>query len=146
MRKFISLFLIILVLFGSLPVLADSGAREITVFFRNPEPQEKEIQVFFRDIQIWVDGEMVLPDTEPFIYQDRVFVPIRFIAEALGKEVTWDDSGNRVIIGSPPLDQSGDLSQPEATQITIWVDGCLIPADTEPFIYQDRVFVPIRFI
>lgn len=36
----------------------------------------------------WIDGELKTMDTVPEIVQDRTFVPVRFVAEALGFEVT----------------------------------------------------------
>ena len=40
-------------------------------------------------------------DTAPFIKDSRTFVPIRFIAEALGANVMWDDNAKTIQIVSP---------------------------------------------
>ncbi|MEI6531017.1 MAG: copper amine oxidase N-terminal domain-containing protein, partial [bacterium] len=61
----------------------------------------RTIEVNYRDITIWVDGKQISADTEPFLFLDRTFVPLRAIAEALGQTVSWDDPNNRVIIGQP---------------------------------------------
>ena len=43
--------------------------------------------------------EMTPPDNEEgFIYQDRIYVPLRFMAESLQKNVDWDDETDSVII------------------------------------------------
>ena len=56
------------------------------------------IEVTYRNITIWVDGKQISVDTEPFIVQGRTFVPLRAIAEALGRSVSWDDPTNRVTV------------------------------------------------
>ncbi|MCX5971200.1 MAG: stalk domain-containing protein, partial [Coprothermobacterota bacterium] len=70
-----------------------------------------KIEVAYRDISIFVNGTAIASDVEPFIYQGRTFVPIRFVSEALGQPVSWDNENSRVIIGTPPMEQP----QPTAT-------------------------------
>ncbi|SHH20608.1 Copper amine oxidase N-terminal domain-containing protein [Caloranaerobacter azorensis DSM 13643] len=60
----------------------------------------KNIKVYFDNININVDGSEIETDTESFIYNDRVYVPIRFVAEKLGKEVKWDNETKTVFIKS----------------------------------------------
>jgi len=43
-----------------------------------------------------VNGAVKVLDVPPFIYSGRTYVPLRFVSEALGKEVRWDDQ-NRVV-------------------------------------------------
>lgn len=52
------------------------------------------------EILIRVDGEIINNtfDVKPFIKDGRVMVPVRYIAEALGKEVKWIDEQNMVDI------------------------------------------------
>ena len=50
-----------------------------------------------------VDGaepvtETVQLDVPARIVEDRTFIPVRFVAEALGAEVTWDDAHRTVVI------------------------------------------------
>ena len=47
---------------------------------------------------VYVNGEMRYIDVEPEITASRTFVPIRFVAEVLGKNVNWDESKRAVII------------------------------------------------
>jgi N-acetylmuramoyl-L-alanine amidase len=49
-------------------------------------------------IKVFVDGEKLAFDVEPFIESDRTLVPIRRIFEALGAEVTWDEQTQTVIV------------------------------------------------
>ncbi|MDI6868249.1 MAG: protease inhibitor I42 family protein [Coprothermobacterota bacterium] len=61
----------------------------------------RQIEVAYRDISILVNGNQISSDAEPFIFDGRTFVPIRFISEALGKNVTWDQSKYEVRIADP---------------------------------------------
>lgn len=49
-------------------------------------------------IKIVVDGKELTPDVPAQIIDGRTMVPIRFVAEALGAEVSWDAATNSVII------------------------------------------------
>ena len=65
----------------------------------------KTIQVQYRDIMIYVDGNLIIPKdaegtvVEPFIYEGTTYLPVRAISEALGKTVEWDGPSNSVHIG-----------------------------------------------
>ncbi|MBE7047264.1 MAG: hypothetical protein E7396_07595 [Ruminococcaceae bacterium] len=48
-----------------------------------------------------VNGKSVTLDVPAMIIQDRTMVPVRFISEALGCEVQWEDNTKTVIINSP---------------------------------------------
>lgn len=45
-----------------------------------------------------INNKPMTMDTAPFIKDDRTFVPVRFVAEALGATVEWDESHREVII------------------------------------------------
>ena len=41
------------------------------------------------DITVTLDGEKIdFPDASPYLYKDRTLVPIRFISEAMGADVS----------------------------------------------------------
>ncbi|MEI6310185.1 MAG: protease inhibitor I42 family protein [bacterium] len=61
----------------------------------------KQIEVTYRDISTQVNGMPVVADQEPFIFEGRTFVPLRFVAQALGQNVTWDDSKSQVRVAKP---------------------------------------------
>ncbi len=44
------------------------------------------------------DGQPIEMDVVPFTQDNRTFVPIRFVAENLGYDVSWDDSTQTVVI------------------------------------------------
>lgn len=52
---------------------------------------------------IYVGGKAKKIDVAPFIYKDRVYLPARYLAEAFGLQVVWDDRLQAVIVGTPGL-------------------------------------------
>ena len=80
-------------------------------------------------------------DTVPIIKDDRTFVPLRFVVEALDGEVYWDGTDRRVDIYL------------KDNHIALWIDrdtyevnGEKKTMDTAPFIRDSRTMVPIRFV
>jgi len=57
-----------------------------------------EVQLELGKQYATVNGKRVVFDTSAFISQGRTFVPVRFVSEALGANVTWDGDNNTVII------------------------------------------------
>ncbi len=63
------------------------------------------IEVFYRNIKLFVDGGEVVPKdangnlVEPFIYNGTTYLPVRAVAEALDKDVKWDGKNATVYIG-----------------------------------------------
>jgi len=48
-----------------------------------------------------VNQKPVRMDVSPEITNDRTFLPARWVAEALGAEVEWDDTNKQAIIKMP---------------------------------------------
>jgi hypothetical protein len=82
MKKFLSGFLVGALLFSTSLTFAEN----------------KTIDAFFNNIKIMINGQEVHADTEPFVYNARTYVPVRFIAEAFDKEVKFNESTNTVEI------------------------------------------------
>ncbi len=75
-------------LFGSTPIFALSGIRNIAVTYQN--------------IKLSVDGKTVQTDAEPFLYDGRTYVPIRAVSEALGAGVKWSTATSTIEITKAP--------------------------------------------
>lgn len=67
-------------------------------------PQQTEAQL---PITLVVESKTVYPDVPPQIVNGRVMVPLRFVAETLGMEVSWDDTTRTVWVKRPvtPLEE-----------------------------------------
>ena len=67
---------------------------------------EKVLNATFKDIQIFIDGEMIEPKdangaiVEPFIVDGTTYLPVRALSEALGCTVEWDDERNAVNVST----------------------------------------------
>lgn len=74
------------------------------------------ILAHFNNIKITVNGQQIKTDVEapPFIYNDRTYVPLRFVAEALGADVGWDSKTKTAIINS----KNNNTSQEEEVIIS----------------------------
>ena len=70
--------------------------------------------VIANGVKIVVDGEKLNPTdvngnkVEPFIYNGTTYLPVRAVANALGKEVYWDGPSYTVYLG----DMKGELEYP----------------------------------
>lgn len=63
------------------------------------QPIEQTIGVIYDNYRIIIDGQdksETPDDSKPFIYNGRTYVPLRYIGEAMGKQVSWD--GNNLTI------------------------------------------------
>lgn len=79
----------------------------------------KMIEVAYNDIKISLDGNVLVPKdvngeiVEPFIYNGSTYLPLRAVAQALGKEVSWNQETATVGLKSKELTQKayekGDL-------------------------------------
>lgn len=99
------------------------------------------------DLYLVVDGQKVETDAACFIEKDITLVPIRFISEALGSKVYWDNEAKKVTITSQDESQKIDLfinsvnakinENNEIKDVTL---------DVPAKIVNSRTFVPVRFI
>lgn len=93
----------------------------------------KEILAHFNNIKITVNGQQIETDVKapPFIYNDRTYVPLRFVSEALGADVGWDSKTKTAIINS----KNNNTLQEEEEEVIISKDNIKLEKDesfTEP--------------
>ncbi|OFK81415.1 hypothetical protein HMPREF2800_01685 [Anaerosphaera sp. HMSC064C01] len=76
------------------------------------------ITVTYDNIKVVVDGREVQfgKDTkgkqiEPFIYNGTTYLPLRAVAEAVGKEVKWDQNTKTAFLGDGTVDM-GEVNKP----------------------------------
>ena len=69
-------------------------------------PTNRTLQAMFRNIKIVVDGSEIRPIDaagnviEPFIVNGTTYLPVRAVADAVGKEVYWDGPNFTVYLGN----------------------------------------------
>ncbi len=98
------------------------------------------------NIRIWMNGDMLKSDVDPYIYEERTMVPLRVISENLGKEVIWDGDKRSVNI----KDEKGNefsliIGGKFMEDISANVDR-KIKLDAPALIKEDRTFVHLRAI
>ena len=95
------------------------------------------------DVKVTLDGnEIFFPDVKPFIDErDRVLVPIRFVSEALGAFVDWENKSRTAVIK-----QDNDEIRYMVYQPMAYLNGEMMVMDTYGILKDCRTMVPIRFI
>lgn len=84
--NFITGFVAGAMIFGTAGAYAATGGNMIEVFYN------------VKDMKINKVSKMPTED-KPFIFNGSTYVPLRFVAESLGQEVSWDSNSQSVIIG-----------------------------------------------
>lgn len=92
------------------------------------------------NITIAVNGTPIIFDQTPYIAHGRTMVPVRFVSEALGAQVTWDSQTRTVRITS---DQVIELKVGSAEGKK---NGYEIVLDAPAEITGGRTMVPLRFV
>jgi hypothetical protein len=109
---FVCSVIVIVVGLGAGTLLAKSGTRSISVSYRN--------------IKVMLQGKQVSTTEEPFIYEGRVYVPLRLLSEQMGQKVTWNSATNTVSISAAtvsPVLPIAPSSEWETVTITADVDN-----------------------
>lgn len=103
-------------------------------FFENNSREPGEIAVY-------TDGLPVKFDVSPQIINDRTMVPLRAIFEALGAEVSWDDSTKTAI-----SEKSDIIVKITIGEYKLSKNGSNIEIDVPAQIVDSRTLVPVRAI
>ena len=72
---------------------------------------------------------------------DRTLIPVRFVSEALGAEVEWNQENQEVTI----IDDDTIINLSIGSN-DIFINGEVEKMDTKAIIKDDRTFVPLRFV
>lgn len=88
-----------------------------------------------------VNGETKSNDVAPVIVNDRTMLPIRFVAEAMGATVLWDDETRTVTVTLGNITVTLVVGESVAT-----VNGEEKELDSPSFIENDRTYLPVRFV
>jgi len=83
------------------------------------------------------------PKVSPFIVNGRTMVPLRFVSEAFGSEIFWDSFTKKIYLKIPNKEIQMVL---EVNNPKVLINQQSKTLDVPPMIYENRVYVPIRFI
>lgn len=91
-------------------------------------------------------GEVTFPDAQPFIdSRNRTLVPIRFVSEAMGARVDWENDTQTVII-KKDKDTIKYTIKYTIGNMKAYLNDEMRVFDTYGILKEDRTFVPLRFI
>ena len=80
----------------------------------------EEIKAYRGDIKVVADNREIELEEQPFIYNGRVYVPLRFVSNALGMDVDWNDETKTVIINSPDFKFPLAECRPEEGEVFVY--------------------------
>ena len=92
------------------------------------------------DIQVSVDGKRVVFDVPPKLIQDRTFVPLRAVLEAMGAKVWWDQN-----LQTGYAEKDGVTIRMPLGSYQIYRNGQVIEMDVPIQMVQNRLLIPLRF-
>ncbi|MCR8641300.1 Ig-like domain-containing protein [Paenibacillus sp. N1-5-1-14] len=92
------------------------------------------IELTLNNSNATVNGTSTENDVAAMVVSDRTFVPLRFIAEAFGAKVEWNEEAQQVTIA-----QGNKTLKMTVGQV---IEGY----DLVPTIEKDRILVPLRYI
>ncbi len=92
-------------------------------------------------LEAGVGGEQKILEAAPYLRNNRVMVPVRLVAEALGGSVTWSASNRTITVRTSGKTVVLTVGRSAAT-----VNGRRTILDAPVEIHRGRAFVPVRFI
>jgi len=93
-------------------------------------------------ISITLNGAPIATDVAPYVdSNNRTMVPARFVSEALGADVSWDEATETVTIK-----KTGTTITLKIGSDTLYKNGAATKMDTAAVLTEERTFVPVRFI
>jgi hypothetical protein len=88
-----------------------------------------------------VNGELVTLDVAPVIADGRTLVPFRFIGEALGATIDWNEEERAASYTKDGMEIVLHLDMAHAI-----INGEEVELDTAPVVMNGRIMVPVRFV
>jgi len=129
------------------------GKNEITIFIQDWAGHTKTItrnvycgygvEVQIGSLDGYISGRKVTLSTPPVIKSSRVFVPLRFLAEAFGAEVLYDGKAK------PPrieVRKAKDTIELFLGQTAAIVNGSPINLEEAPFLQDNSAMIPMYFL
>ncbi|UUZ82622.1 phosphodiester glycosidase family protein [Paenibacillus sp. P26] len=119
------------------------GIDDITFTYRGSmaQPSNNSVKLTINKKDVTVNGKGMTLEQAPVIKEGNTLIPIRFVTDALGGTVRWDDAERKVTV------IRGDK------MVDLWVDnkdlianGQRITAEVAPTIMNNLTVVPLRIL
>jgi foldase protein PrsA len=99
-----------------------------------------QIEVVFKNMKIMFDGvEKKSTQGQTFVYNNTTYVPLRFVGEALGKDVTWDEKNQTIWFGTKKVLPVDAITTGKAA---IYKGGTLSIQDYTTFLSIMQLYTP----
>lgn len=137
--KIMALTLIVIMALA-LPAMAD----QVNVYQNNQLVKSVVFKIGVPEYVVNGQTPGVKMDVAPFIQNDRTFVPVRFLGNALGVTndlITWDNSSQ-----TATLKGANATLQMTIGQARVVSNGQAKAIDVAPVLKSDRTFLPARFV
>jgi trimeric autotransporter adhesin len=116
---------------------------DITFTYQGALPQTAKNSVLLtvNKKEVKLNGKSITLEQAPVIVKGNTLVPIRFVSEALGGTVKWDDKERKVTVirGDKLIDLWID-------QTDLVINGQRVTAEVPPVIMSDLTMVPLRIL
>jgi hypothetical protein len=122
-------------------LVTDTGNSRVVIFEGEKLIDKITIELQLGSKSAYVNQKRTELDVAPFTENGRTLVPFRFIGEALGAKVTWNQETKKAIYELASVKVEISIG----SQIAV-VNGKEIKLDVAPKISNGRTFVPIRFV
>lgn len=116
----------------------EAGSSSQTGISRSPAI---EIRFTIGDNRYLVDGKELSMDASPFLSEERSYVPVRYLADAMGGLVGWEEALQRVTLTFPGQKLELFIGRP-----VVVVNGQERPIPVAPIIREGRTYLPARFV
>ncbi|WP_168119100.1 N-acetylmuramoyl-L-alanine amidase [Paenibacillus sp. HB172176] len=120
MKKFVSIMMVVFVLFTMFASVGQAAAAPPKLF---------------------LNGKQLISDVAPRIENDRTLVPLAILSEGIGYDVDWNNDLRMVTV-------KNDVTTIELIigQTAVRVNGEIQETEVPPEIIEDRTMVPVRFV
>ena len=127
----------------SIPVLTEDNSMPFDCLAPGQSefvPQKRSMSVFVGKEKYVTNNKEKTLDVPPYIRDGRTMVPIRFVAEGLGAEVSFNADTEEIHI------YGESVIRLQIDQKSYTVDGIEKQMDVAPYIKDGRTMVPVRFV
>lgn len=104
-------------------------------------PTKNQVKMVVDQKSLTVNGQLIELDQAPTIYKDNTLVPVRFVVDAMGGQLTWVDEERKVIII-----KDNHLVELWLDKTELIADGVAVTAEVPPLLMNERTMVPLRVI
>lgn len=128
---------------GKVNIESNGGKYDLPVHAVFKKYEATVIILFIGKQTAFKNNVPILLDVPPQIYKGRTIVPLRFISESFGAEVSWEAETSTIRIYYPILNIYITL---QINNTTARIDKKVVKLDIPPMIVQGRTLIPLRFI